>query len=114
MAKNSFFTKAIPSEVEIAIKAFGSNLKVARKRRSQTQRGLARRLMVSATTLRRMEAGDPGIAIGIVATALWSLGLLGDFRNLADPDKDKVGKALDLQRLPKSVRLSKAEHSNEF
>ena len=114
MAKNTLLQESLPSDVRAAIRALGEHLKIARKRRSETQEHLAKRLMISTATVRRMEGGDPGIAVGTVATALWAFGMLRNFRRLADPDEDAVGKALELKRLPKSVRASRVEASDDF
>jgi transcriptional regulator with XRE-family HTH domain len=114
MAKNTLLKDSLPSEVRVAIRSLGEHLKIARKRRRETEEHFARRLMVSAPTLRRMEAGDPGLALGTVATALWALGMLPDFRRLADPNEDAVGKALELKRLPKSIRPSRVGMSDDF
>jgi hypothetical protein len=61
-----------------------------------------------------MEASDPGIAIGTWATALWALGTLPQFRRLTHPDDDTLGKALEIRRLPKSVRMAKSEVQDDF
>jgi transcriptional regulator with XRE-family HTH domain len=106
--------QGLPTEVKAAIKQLGRNLKIARKRRRDPQARLARRLFTSSSTLRRLESGDPAVSIGTVATALWALGLLPQFRRLAHPDDDTTGKALELQRLPKSIRMSRAELDDDF
>ena len=43
---------------------------------------------VSVPTLQRLEAGDPAVGIGIVATALWLITRDGELRNLAAPEHD--------------------------
>ncbi|HSV57897.1 MAG TPA: DNA-binding protein [Variovorax sp.] len=40
-------------------------------------------------TLQRLEAGDPGVGIGIVATALWLIQRDGELSNLAAPEHDQ-------------------------
>lgn len=44
---------------------------------------------VSVATLQRLEAGDPGVGIGIVATALWLIQRDGELSNLAAPEHDR-------------------------
>ena len=39
--------------------------------------------------LQRLEAGDPGVGIGIVATALWLIKRDGELGNLATPEHDQ-------------------------
>jgi hypothetical protein len=41
------------------------------------------------STLQRIEAGDPSVGIGIVATALWLIQRDGELRNLAAPEYDQ-------------------------
>ena len=72
-----------------ALKKLGENLAIARVRRRETQRAWAQRLGVSVPTLIRLERGDPGVGIGIVATALWMLGRAQALPDLADPGKDR-------------------------
>jgi transcriptional regulator with XRE-family HTH domain len=66
----------------------GENLSIARKRRRESQAVWAQRLEVSIPTLKRMESGDPGVAMGIYATALWLIGRADALAALADPTLD--------------------------
>jgi hypothetical protein len=43
----------------------------------------------SVPTLQRLEAGDPGVGIGIVATALWLIKHDGELSQLAAPEHDQ-------------------------
>ena len=52
---------------------------------------------VSVPTLQRLESGDPGVGIGIVATALWLLNRDGALRNLASPELDQGAIELDVR-----------------
>ena len=49
----------------------------------------AGRIGVSVPTLQRLEAGDPSVGIGIVATALWLIKRDGELGNLAAPAHDQ-------------------------
>jgi DNA-binding XRE family transcriptional regulator len=53
----------------------GALIRDARATRGFTQSELARRLRVSPTTVRAAEQGDPAVAIGILASLLWLLGV---------------------------------------
>lgn len=53
-----------------------------------------------------VEAGDPGVSIGIYAEVLLALELLDGLEQLADPAQDKVGQAFSSAELPKRVRMS--------
>jgi hypothetical protein len=61
-------------------------------------------MMVSLDTLQRLERGDTGVSLGVVATAMWALGLIDRLAALASPDQDTVGKGEELKRLPKQAR----------
>jgi len=79
----------MPPATERALRAFGENLAIARVRRRESQRAWARRLGVSVPTLIRMERGDPGVGIGIYATALWLIGKADALPELAAPATDQ-------------------------
>jgi transcriptional regulator with XRE-family HTH domain len=87
----------LPPPAAQALVALGQNLAVARIRRKESQRVWAQRLGVSIPTLIRLEHGDPGVGIGIVATALWTIGRVSALPGLADPQ-------LDLGALDRDVR----------
>jgi hypothetical protein len=45
-------------------------------------------LGVTLSTLQRLEAGDPTVSIGIIASALWLINRDGELGNLAAPEQD--------------------------
>ena len=49
-------------------------------------------------TLQRLEAGDPGVGIGIVATALWLIQRDGALAQLAAPELDQGAIELDIRQ----------------
>ena len=104
MAKSSLAHRALPVSAAKAIEALARDISTARKRRRIPQRLLAQRMMVSLDTLQRLEGGDPGVSLRVVATALWALGLVDRLGALASPDQDTVGKTEELKRLPKRAR----------
>src|SRR5881394_2203832 len=89
MPRESEAVAAIPPVATKALKQLGENLAIARVRRRETQRAWAQRIGVSIPTLIRLERGDPGVGIGIVATVLWMLGRVQALPELADPAKDR-------------------------
>ena len=70
---------------------------VALLRRKESLRTWAKRLGVTLSTLQRLEAGDPTVSIGIVASALWLISRDGELGKLAAPEHDRGA-------LEKSVR----------
>lgn len=88
---------SLPAAAATALRQLGENLAIARVRRRESQRVWAKRLGVSVPTLIRMERGDPGIGIGILATALWMLGRLQALPELAAPEMDRGALEMDVQ-----------------
>ena len=99
MANTRRFTDGLPGEVRDLMAGLGANLRIARKRRKMSVAALAERLMVSAPTVRKLEAGQPTVSLGVLATALWVLGLSHQFTSLAAPEADEAGLRAELRRL---------------
>jgi hypothetical protein len=59
--------------------------------------------------VQRLERGDAGVGIGVVATALWVLGLADRLAAAAAPAGDAVGTAEEVSRLPRRVRASRTD-----
>ena len=76
----------------------GLRLRLARERRTLSQELFAERMGVSRETLRRMEKGDPSIAMGTFMRALRVLGLDSDVDLLAADDV--LGRKLQDLALP--------------
>ena len=82
-------------------------MRLARRRRRITQADLAGRMGVSIGTVQRLEAGDPGLAIGSLAMALLAFGKIERLWNLLPEHVDDVGFMLDRENLPQRVRKRK-------
>ncbi|HVQ05947.1 MAG TPA: XRE family transcriptional regulator, partial [Burkholderiaceae bacterium] len=78
----------------------------------ESLRSWAQRLGVTVPTLQRLEAGDPSVGIGIVATALWLIQRDGELRNLAAPEHDQGAIELDVREAIELGR-SRAQSSAE-
>jgi transcriptional regulator with XRE-family HTH domain len=97
--------------------ALGERLRLARLRRKLSAVLFAEQMGVSRETLRRLEAGDPNVALGTYLRALSVLGLDKDIDPIARDDEfgrqlqdlDLVGKP----RVPSSSRAarSRGQHS---
>jgi transcriptional regulator with XRE-family HTH domain len=98
-------SRAIPLSVRRALSKLGQDLSVARRRRRIPMSIMAERAFISSRTLSRVERGDPRVALGIYATILFVLGMTDRLAELADPKADRLGLALDEERLPKRVRI---------
>jgi transcriptional regulator with XRE-family HTH domain len=104
MPKSPKALQTLPPIVQRDLRQLGENLAIARIRRHETQRVWAKRLGVSVPTLIRMERGDPGVAFGIYATALWLIGKAGKLSDLAAP-------AADLGAIERDVRKALKRHA---
>lgn len=89
MPKTARALLRLPPATAGAIEKLGADLAVARLRRRESLRSWAQRLGVTVSTLQRLEAGDPSVGIGIVASALWLIQRDGELRNLAAPEHDQ-------------------------
>jgi hypothetical protein len=88
----------LPPATSAAIEKLGADLAVARLRRKESLKTWAQRMGVSVPTLQRLEAGDPGVGIGIVATALWLIQRDGELGQLAAPELDRGAIELDVRQ----------------
>jgi len=104
MTKKSNGLAGLPLMVSEAISRLGRDIRIARKRRRMTLDDMASRMFITRKTLSRLESGDPGVSIGVLASALWVLGFEKDLLEIACPEKDTVGIHRELQRLPSRVR----------
>jgi len=110
MSKSSASLDSLPPAAQEALRRLGENLALARLRRKESQRTWAQRLGVSVPTLIRLEQGDPGVSVGILATALWMLGQVQALPALADPERDRGALELDVrQALKRRASRSRKE-----
>lgn len=105
MPKTARALLQMPPATAAAIEKLGADLAVARLRRKESLKSWAGRLGVSVPTLQRLEAGDPGVAIGIVATALWLIRRDGELGRLASPEVDQGAIEMDVRA---AVELGRA------
>jgi transcriptional regulator with XRE-family HTH domain len=107
MPNNQTAIRSLPEEVLDGLRTLGEQVSVARRRRRQTQEELATRMGVEVRTLRRLESGDPGVGLGVYASALWALGLLSKLVNATAPAADDAGTSFEIDGLPRRVRPSR-------
>ena len=98
MPKTARAILQMPPATVAAIEKLGADLAVARLRRKESLKTWAQRMGVSVPTLQRLEAGDPGVGIGIVATALWLIQRDGALTQLAAPELDQGAIELDIRQ----------------
>jgi DNA-binding XRE family transcriptional regulator len=93
-----------PLPVDRALRKFGSDLSLARRRRRLSQASMAERTGASLSTIRRIEKGDPRVPIHFYVSVLHVLGEIRAFEGLLDTAHDAVGLALMDERVPQRVR----------
>ena len=101
----------LPPKIKRSLTKFGSDLAMARRKRSLTSLMMAERLGVAKSTYLRIEKGDPTVSLGAYAMALFILGFGDALGDLVDPRRDDQGLLLDAQRLPRRVRVKKEPSS---
>ena len=95
---------SIPLPAAHALRKLGRDLALARRKRGISTADMAERLFVSRDTLWRLERGDPSVAMGTLASAVFVLQLHERLGNLAAPASDALALSLDEARLPKRIR----------
>jgi transcriptional regulator with XRE-family HTH domain len=97
----------LPLPVRRGLEKLGQDISLARRRRHISTQSMAERLNVSLKTLQRLEKGDPTVAVGTIATAIFVLNELDRLANLLDTARDDVGLGLMDQAVPKRIRRRK-------
>lgn len=105
MPKTARALQQLPPATQATLEKLGADLAVARLRRKESLKTWATRMGVSVPTLQRLEAGDPGVGIGIVATALWLIQRDAELGNLAAPEHDRGAIEMDVRE---AVALGRA------
>ena len=103
----------LPLPVRRALTQLGSDLGLARRRRRISTQSMAERLQVSTATLRRLERGDPSLAMGTLAKALLVLNALERFSHLLDTGTDNLGLQLMDEALPQRISRKSSSRGPE-
>ena len=86
------------------IAKLGENLRIARKRRGLRIVDLAQAAGCSQDTLRRLESGDPGVSLGVLARVMEAIGCAQELASMMNAAHDSEGLKAEVQRLPQRVR----------
>ena len=98
MTKASSALTQMPPSTVAALTQLGADLAVARLRRKESLKTWAKRIGVSVPTLLRLEAGEPSVSLGVLATALWLIGRDATLATLATPKEDRGALELDVRQ----------------
>lgn len=110
MSRASQSSPALPTIVLDQLQKLGHDFTVARKRRRLSLREMAQRMMVNLKTVQRLEKGDATVGIGIVADALWILGMHKRLGDLVAPETDTTALNEDIKNLPRDFRKTKTRN----
>lgn len=95
----------VPSfKAQRALDKLGRDIATARRRRRFSQQRLADGASIGVATVRRLEAGDSGVAIGNLVMVLLALSETDRLADMLDIAKDNVGLLMEVERLPKRIR----------
>jgi DNA-binding XRE family transcriptional regulator len=97
----------MPVRLLSTLKKLGRDLNVARRKRLLTEAMMAERIGVGRATYQRAERGDPRVAMGVYAMAMFVLGLSDRIGELVDPRSEVEALLFGDDVLPKRVRVSK-------
>ena len=100
-------SQTLPIPVRNALRKLGSDIRGARLRRRIPTAIMSQRALVSRPTLHKVEQGDPTVSMGTYASVLFVLGMTDRLGELADVRFDRLGLALDEERLPKRIRSTR-------
>ena len=95
-------------KIDDRLRALGRRFKEFRLDRNESQQRFAARLGVSIPTLRKLEKGDPSVAIGTWAQGLWLLDHIEDLDKIL-MQTSLFAKWESRQRTKKRQRASKRE-----
>lgn len=105
MPRSSNALRQLPPSTLGALQKLGADLAVARLRRKESMRVWAKRLGITVSTLQRLEAGDPAVSMGVIASALWMINRDGALGDLAAPEHDQGALELSIRE---AVELGQA------
>lgn len=98
MPRSSLSLEILTDATVAALETLGSHLRIARERRGDSLKVMAARMGTSVPTLRRMEAGDAKVSIGVYAAALWIFGKSEKLAEILRPGDDEYATMLDVNR----------------
>lgn len=95
---------AISARNQCRLKELGTRLKLGRQRRTWTQKELSSKSGVSEGTIKKIEAGNPRVPLGFWVQVMDCMALAHELEQLALPERDSVGCALEELPVRKRVR----------
>lgn len=99
------FRPAYQRRIDETLRDIGAAVAQRRRLDRLTQQTLADKARVSRSTVARIEAGDPGVRVGLVVAVLNALGLRQSLTDAVSPLHDPRATAEALAQLPQRGRF---------
>lgn len=96
--------RSVPARTRRNAQTLGERLVEWRKLQDLTAEQVAQRAGISKPTLWKLEAGEPGVSIGVLLDVARALGITDLLLDAVDPLETDLGKARAGQSLPQRVR----------
>lgn len=93
-----------------ASQALGQAIRRARQARRWTMADMAERALVSLSTYKKIEAGDPSVAYGLWLQVVYQLGLMDTLVMALSPERDALGEAMRREQEPQRIHPEKRNH----
>ncbi len=97
----------LTADAEIGLQEVGRLIAEARKRRGLSVADLSQRLGVDRRTLAQLEAGHPGVSLGLFFQILSLLNLVKGLEEFLKPENDIETAAMQVRAIRKRKRISK-------
>lgn len=111
--KTKTWDKTLTAEAVASLKEMGRLISQARQRRYMTLLKLSRRAGVDRRTLSQLEAGNPGVSIGLFFQILSLLNLGRGIEEFLKPENDIETAAMHVRKIRKHQKLVKKISDDE-
>ena len=104
MPSESSVYESLSARNHLRLRELGERFRLARQRRQWTQKDLAGKAGISEGTLKKIEAGNPRVPFGFWLQLMDLFAIADEIEQLALPENDRVGTAMDDRPLRQRVR----------
>jgi Predicted transcriptional regulator len=104
MPSASSVYETLTAKNQLRLQELGERFRLARQRRQWTQKDLAARAGISEGTVKKIEAGNPRVPVGFWLQLMDIFAIAAEIEQLALPENDRVGAAMDDRPLRQRVR----------
>lgn len=98
MPRTSRSQALLSNTAHAGLKSIGANLRKARQLRGWTQALAGQKAGMAESSVKNIENGSPGVAIGLYVALLCLYGFEAQLLDIGDPSRDVIGKSLEPTR----------------